>query len=43
MTYDITCKWNLKNEANDLSYKTEIDSKTENKLVDSKVGDKLGV
>ena len=31
-TYVIIYMWNLKNDTNELIYKTEIDSQTENKL-----------
>ena len=33
MSYDITCMWNLKNDINELIYKIEIGSQTENKLM----------
>ena len=26
--YDVTCMWNLKNDTNELIYKSEIDSQT---------------
>ena len=26
--YDVTCMWNLKHDANELTYETEIDSQT---------------
>ena len=31
--YDITYKWNLKYDTNELIYETETDSQTENRLV----------
>jgi len=34
--YDITYTWNLKNSTNELIYKTETDSQTENKLMVAK-------
>ena len=50
MSYVTTFMMNLKNDTNEIIYKTEIDSKTENKLMvtngESSVvgeGDKLGV
>ena len=36
--YEITYKWNLKNYANELIYKTEADSGFENKLTKGKEG-----
>ena len=27
--YDVTCMWNLKNDTNELIYKSEIDSQTQ--------------
>ena len=45
--YDITYRWNLKNNTNELIYKTKIDSQIENKLMvpkgERKGWDKLGV
>ena len=31
ISYDITYMWNLKNDTNEIIYKTEMDSQTENK------------
>ena len=47
ISYDITYKWNLKNNTNELIYKRETDSKTEKKIfmvIKREMGrDKLGV
>ena len=36
ISYDITYMWNLKNNTNELIYKTETDSDMENKLMVTK-------
>ena len=44
ISYDITYLWNLKNDTNELIYKTKIDShKKQLRVIKGKGGDKLGV